>query len=216
MEQFDILSESEIPYRIILNKENSGCVFKQWIKGLELARNELIWIAETDDSADPEFLAKLAPYLARRDVSGAFGHIRCVDDNGAILPDLDSYFDNLLNFSWDRSCVVPAYQAFKRDFVIRNVVPNASGFVFRKPQLSDTERERLLQYRFAGDWYFYALLLRSGLCFFKIVSIHITEGQIQNFSVLQNLQIAQHIKCFFGILTNYNKVLFKFCGALGI
>jgi glycosyltransferase involved in cell wall biosynthesis len=157
-----ILSESDIPYRTILNKENSGCVFRQWLKGLELARNELIWIAETDDSADPDFLAKLAPYLARRDVAGAFGHIRCVDDNGKLLPDLDTYFDNLLNFAWDNSCVVPAHQAFKRDFVIRNVVPNASGFVFRRPQLSESERERLLQYRFAGDWYFYALLLRGG------------------------------------------------------
>jgi hypothetical protein len=137
-------------------------VFRQWIKGLELARNDLIWIAETDDSAHPDFLAKLAPYLARRDVAGAFGHIRCVDDSGAILPDLDNYFDNLLNFSWDRACVVPAHQAFRRDFVVRNVVPNASGFVFRKPHLTAPEYERLQQYRFAGDWYFYALLLRGG------------------------------------------------------
>ncbi|WP_315835701.1 glycoside hydrolase family 99-like domain-containing protein [Bradyrhizobium prioriisuperbiae] len=157
-----ILRESDIPYRIVLNEENSGCVFRQWVKGLELARNDLIWIAETDDSAHPEFLAKLAPYLARRDVAGAFGHIRCVDDSGAILSDLDNYFDNLLNFSWDRACVVPAYQAFRRDFVVRNVVPNASGFVFRKPHLTALEYERLQQYRFAGDWYFYALLLRGG------------------------------------------------------
>jgi len=157
-----ILSQSDIPYRIVRNEENSGCVFRQWIKGMELARNELIWIAETDDAADPEFLANLAPYLSRRDVAGAFGHIRCINDDGEILHDLDSYFDNLLNFSWDNSCIVPAYQAFKRDFVIRNVVPNASGFVFRKPQLSENERERLLKYRFAGDWYFYALLLRGG------------------------------------------------------
>ena len=157
-----MLSEADIPFRIVLNRDNSGCVFRQWLKGIELARNELIWIAETDDSADPEFLARLAPYLARKDVAGAFGRIRCVDDNGTILPDLDAYFDNLLNFAWDRSCVVPAYQAFRRDFVIRNVVPNASGFVFRKPHLSERERERLLQYRFAGDWYFYSLLLRGG------------------------------------------------------
>ncbi len=157
-----ILGDSDIPYRIVCNEENSGGVFRQWMKGLELARNDLIWIAETDDSAHPDFLARLAPYLARREVAGAFGHIRCVDDSGAILQDLDGYFDNLLNFSWDRACVVPAYQAFRRDFVVRNVVPNASGFVFRKPQLSERERERLLQYRFAGDWYFYALLLRGG------------------------------------------------------
>ncbi len=104
------------------------------MKGLELARNDLIWIAETDDSAHPDFQVRLAPYLARCEVAGAFGHIRCVDDCGAILQDLDGYFDNLLNFSWDRARLSPAYQAFRRDFGVRNVVPNASGFVFRKPR----------------------------------------------------------------------------------
>ena len=157
-----ILGEFEIPYRIFPNEKNSGGVFRQWVKGLELARNELVWVAETDDFADPDFLAKLAPYLARGDVAGAFGRISCVDDSGELLHDLDSYFDNLLDFSWDQSCVVPAHRAFARDFAIRNVVPNASGFVFRKPRLSSEERERFLQYRFAGDWYFYALLLRGG------------------------------------------------------
>lgn len=158
----ELLSASEIPYRIVRNEQNSGGVFRQWLMGLELARNNLIWIAETDDSAHPEFLARLVPYLARDEIAGAFGHIRCIDESGQALHDLDSYFDNLVNFSWDDACVVPAHRAFKRDFVVRNVVPNASGLVFRRPQLSEAERERLVQYRFAGDWYFYALLLRGG------------------------------------------------------
>ena len=158
----ELLKGSEIPYRIVRNEQNSGCVFRQWLKGIELARNDLIWIAETDDSADSEFLARLAPYLARSDIAGAFGHTRCIDENGRVLSDLDNYFDNLLNFSWDQACVVPAHRAFKRDFVVRNIVPNASGLVFRRPFLSEPERERLFQYRFAGDWYFYALLLRGG------------------------------------------------------
>jgi glycosyltransferase involved in cell wall biosynthesis len=158
----ELLKASDIPYRIVRNTQNSGGVFRQWLKGLELARNDLIWIAETDDSADPDFLARLAPYLARGDIAGAFGHIRCIDENGEVLSDLDGYFDNLVNFDWREACVVPAHRAFKRDFVLRNVVPNASGFVFRRPQLSEAERERLVQYRFAGDWYFYALLLRGG------------------------------------------------------
>lgn len=158
----ELLSGSEIPYRIVRNEQNSGGVFRQWLRGLELARNDLIWIAETDDSAHPEFLASLVPYLTRGDIAGAFGHIRCIDESGQVLRDLDDYFDNLLNFSWGEACVVPAHRAFKRDFVVRNVVPNASGLVFRRPQLTENERERLVQYRFAGDWYFYALLLRGG------------------------------------------------------
>ena len=33
----------------IYNEENSGRVFKQWKKGLSLAKGDLLWIAERDD-----------------------------------------------------------------------------------------------------------------------------------------------------------------------
>ena len=35
--------------QIVVNKTNSGSVFKQWAKGLSLAKGEWIWIAESDD-----------------------------------------------------------------------------------------------------------------------------------------------------------------------
>ncbi len=41
---------------IVLNTVNSGSPFKQWIKGIKLAKGEFIWIAESDDFAEPTFL----------------------------------------------------------------------------------------------------------------------------------------------------------------
>lgn len=41
---------------VIINEENSGSAFKQWDKGISLAKGELIWIAESDDSCKPVFL----------------------------------------------------------------------------------------------------------------------------------------------------------------
>ena len=35
---------------IVYNKENSGSTFKQWNKGFSIAKGELIWIAEADDT----------------------------------------------------------------------------------------------------------------------------------------------------------------------
>ena len=40
----------------IINTINSGSPFKQWQKGVELAKGELIWIAESDDYAAINFL----------------------------------------------------------------------------------------------------------------------------------------------------------------
>lgn len=48
---------------IVLNDQNTGSTFKQWDKGVSLARGEYIWIAESDDAAHPEFLATLVGQL---------------------------------------------------------------------------------------------------------------------------------------------------------
>ena len=46
---------------IVYNEKNSGTTFKQWEKGIELAKGDLLWIAESDDSCDCNFLDSLIP-----------------------------------------------------------------------------------------------------------------------------------------------------------
>lgn len=45
--------------QIVYNEVNSGSTFKQWEKGISLAKGELIWIAESDDKCMPTLLEKL-------------------------------------------------------------------------------------------------------------------------------------------------------------
>ncbi len=45
--------------QIVYNETNSGSTFKQWEKGIGLAKGELIWIAESDDKCMPTLLEKL-------------------------------------------------------------------------------------------------------------------------------------------------------------
>ncbi len=162
-----LLRASGISYKIVVNEGNSGCVFKQWAKGLSIAQNDLIWIAETDDSAHPEFLRHVVPAFERDDVMASFGQITCIGEHGHPRDDLFGYYDGLKDFSTGNSTLVPAAKAFSYDFAVKNVIPNASGLVFRKPHLTKQEMERLFEYRFAGDWYFYALVVRGGTIAFS-------------------------------------------------
>src|SRR5215467_16170811 len=61
--------------RIEFNEVNSKNPFKQWNKGVGLARGEYVWIAESDDYADERFLEKL---VARLDAEprAAFAYCR--------------------------------------------------------------------------------------------------------------------------------------------
>src|SRR6202043_2352137 len=49
--------------RMEFNEKNSGSTFKQWNKGVRLARGEYVWIAESDDYAEPRLLERLVAVL---------------------------------------------------------------------------------------------------------------------------------------------------------
>ncbi|WP_179319489.1 glycosyltransferase family 2 protein [Winogradskyella helgolandensis] len=53
----------------IVNTTNSGSPFKQWKKGLDLAQGDYIWIAESDDFCDFNFLESQLDYLKNVDVT---------------------------------------------------------------------------------------------------------------------------------------------------
>src|SRR5690606_24447409 len=48
---------------IVYNEENSGSPFKQWEKGIGLAKGKYIWIAESDDWCERNLLESLLPPL---------------------------------------------------------------------------------------------------------------------------------------------------------
>ena len=64
--------QSTVPMRIVVNQENSGSTFHQWLKGLSLATGDLIWFAESDDAAHSMFLERLVPEFFDPDVILAY------------------------------------------------------------------------------------------------------------------------------------------------
>jgi len=65
-----------------INSLKSGSPFEQWSKGLQLARGELIWIAESNDFCDPNFLSELVPAFTNEVVMLAFSQIRFINEEG--------------------------------------------------------------------------------------------------------------------------------------
>ena len=50
---------------ILLNEHNTGNPFKQWFKGMQLAKGKYIWIAEADDLCELTFLEKVVPLMEK-------------------------------------------------------------------------------------------------------------------------------------------------------
>src|ERR1700741_850078 len=87
--------------RIEFNVVNSGSTFKQWNKGVRLARGKYIWLAESDDYADERLLERLVAMLDA-EPSSVFAYCRSwrILADGQISGFLDSHYTKLDPQRW--------------------------------------------------------------------------------------------------------------------
>lgn len=139
---------------IVVNKENSGSTFVQWNRGLELAKGEIIWIAESDDYCDSTFLADcVREFCAVPECAVAYCTSEYVD---AQNNDLGTYIH------YDQ----PVYHMDGKDFIReRNAfgcaIWNASSAIFSK-KAALAINKRYQTYKMCGDKLFWILMAEQG------------------------------------------------------
>jgi len=146
------------------NDENSGSVFLQWKRGIDEARSDLVWIAESDDYCDPDFLEILVPFFADPSVRFAYARSTFVDEAGAETGfRFEHYLDELSTEKWSRDYVETAHREVAAALGRKNTIPNVSSAVFRKIDLAPVlGRSDWVRMRICGDWIFYLNLIRGG------------------------------------------------------
>ncbi|RZK27481.1 MAG: glycosyltransferase family 2 protein, partial [Hymenobacter sp.] len=123
--------------RVVLNEQNSGSTFKQWNKGFALARGEYVWVAESDDFAEPDLLARLlAPLVADPAVSLAYCNSFDVDEQGTVSGTWEGFLTEL-DPMWQHDFVVEGLPLVRRFLSFRNFIPNASAVLMRASALRE-------------------------------------------------------------------------------
>lgn len=139
---------------IIQNDSNSGSAFRQWKKGLEMAQGEWVWIAESDDYAEPSFLERLMAEVHKTpDCVLAYAATWWVDVNGNKL--WDTKHSNEVN-------VYPGNDFIRRKLAVCNSIANVSECIFRRDKFRPAESHRYEHMRLCGDWFVYILLAEQG------------------------------------------------------
>lgn len=114
---------------VYYNKRNTGNPFVQWKKGIELAKNNLIWIAEADDYCETNFLDKLLPAFENENTGIVFCKSKLINQNGN---EIDITNSTLNNSKFENNFVEKG-QDFTNNFLVEyNFIPNASAVIFRK------------------------------------------------------------------------------------
>jgi glycosyltransferase involved in cell wall biosynthesis len=135
--------------KIVYNDVNSGSTFRQWKKGIEMARGEWIWIAESDDWCELNFLDVVLP-KDQEDIVLSFCGSLMYRDNDIIAYPPMRYLDYTLDGV-----------EFCKNFLNKGCyIYNASSCIFKRGNAEHIVES--IDYYLAGDWHFYIKLSIKG------------------------------------------------------
>lgn len=150
------------------NSSNSGSAFTQWDYGVNKANGEFIWIAESDDYAEPGFLEKS---LAILDGNENIGFVYC---NSKIINELNNteYYvsdlrQTLHKDKWLKDYSNKGFNEISENLFLMNTINNVSGVLFRKKKYVEAGyADHSMKY--CGDWFLYIrILLISDVAYFS-------------------------------------------------
>lgn len=146
-----------------INSVNTGSPFAQWQKGISLARGKYIWIAESDDAAEPLFLEKAVSTLKNHPkASFCFLGSHCIDESDTTL---STDFDRWTSKQLQRPHKIGNFDGneyIKHNLYWRNYIYNASGVVFSKHCFELINDLSCFSMRYSGDWLFWVEMAKQG------------------------------------------------------
>ncbi len=150
-----------------LNSRNIGKPFMQWEKGIQLAQGDYIWIAESDDYAESDFLFTTVALLdshpeARLCLTGSY----IVDEHDNLIPSGKYGFDL---WDTDGKCYFFASSDYLAHHMLAvNSVYNASMVLFRRENCLRGIVPCFRDMRYCGDWLFWVEQIRKG----GVIEVH--------------------------------------------
>lgn len=160
-------------HKIIYNNKNSGSTFRQWKIGLEIANYDFVWIAESDDFADKDFLAIAMQKLKEnKDSVLFFSNSRVVDENNSLLENNTIIFGEELDENlFSKDFTLSGNVFVEKILFYKNLIQNASAVVFKK-DVALKNIQQIIDFKMCGDWLFWILLLKNNMISYSALELN--------------------------------------------
>lgn len=148
---------------IVKNNTNSGSVFKQWQKGIQLANGEFIWIAESDDWCENSFLEEaMSVFNENKQIGIVYCDSYIFNES---KKKIDSRISDFLNSkfkhqNWINSYVHSGDKEIKDALIYNCTIGNVSSAVFRKEAILNADPFNV-SFKYYGDWYAYLKIAKE-------------------------------------------------------
>jgi glycosyltransferase involved in cell wall biosynthesis len=161
VEELDrIIARTGRDITFVLSEVNGGSAFKQWRKATDLARGELLWIAEADDLAEDNLVERLAQEFAENEgMLFAFSDSRSIDSDGyKVYDSYIPYADSIAPKTLAEDKVFTSRAFISEALATANLILNVSSVLWRREVLNaafESAGKEALALRVAGDWRLY-------------------------------------------------------------
>ena len=208
----------DLKVKFIVNKTNSGNVFKQWAKAFKTATGDYIWIAEADDLCSKYFLSTVMQGFNKSSVIMSYAESNAIDENGKrFKKNLRDWIDIYGTNRWSEDYISTGKDELKNVLCINNTIANVSSVVFKNNKKINFEKylKESQKYILAGDWYFYSMILLQGdiayysrsLNYHRIHSNSVTHTTDNFVHYKEILKIQENIKSNVRISKKVNKLI---------
>jgi glycosyltransferase involved in cell wall biosynthesis len=149
---------------IIINENNSGSPFGMWKQGFNLAKGEYVWIAETDDFAEPDFLKHTVQVLnSNENTTLAYTDSRIINEESEELGFWSKQKNTFFKTNrWSKNHSNSGIDEIVDYLLFKVTINNVSAVLFRKKQLLEIDLNYLMQFKNVGDLYTYCEVLFKG------------------------------------------------------
>lgn len=185
----------------IVNTENSGSPFKQWKKGLELAQGDYMWIAESDDGCELNFLEMQLQQLKNCDMGVAKTIV---------------FNDELEGKELSHPAFMKSDEAIlNEELILYCPVLNVSSALFRKMDNQKLHDSKFSEFRIIGDRVFYHEFFHGKKLVLNDSTLSYFRQELKNLSNLDSKTLkylseyfCEHIK-FINLATKKDNALQK-------
>ena len=198
----DVAKDAVRVIELIENETNSGSVFHQWKKGMKASRGDYIWIAEADDLAEPEFIARSLETFSDN-TALSFTNSKQIDTQDTVLAEDYNYYYRCVDGAlFANDFRLEGEEFIKRALSIRNVIMNVSSVLWNREILDesfDEIGENLYDLSLVGDWRIYLEALGQKGRSVSYIADSLNVHRRHEGGVTQSLDAQVHLKEIEGI-----------------
>lgn len=204
---------------VFINTVNSGSPFRQWKAGLDMSHGEYVWIAESDDYNEPEFLSTLLKcHIRYPSIGMAYSNTYVIDSNDNVIDKYRYHSEVYDGERWNNSFFSTGRDEVVNFFVYKSTIPNVTGVLFKRNSIVKNI-DYILDFKYSGDYMLYARILHDSDIYFNAdilnySRIHDATTRVFNeknikHRMLEEIEVREYISKNFPIsmdvLTNIKK-----------